>query len=241
MRGGIHILCIGSILLLLTLATTAEGQSVTTEMSQVDSIDIAVMYQTVYPGTDSAWIEVWIENHDYYVAGYQFLFTLSSDVIRFCETRAGYVSFVDSSANIQPHPGGYELLLKICIDACCIPDTSTERSAAFYLTPGGTSFVWDENGELIPFRYSQGEVLLWWSLPGDANSDSMVTVADVIFLTNYLYKDGSDPCMCEGADCNSDGIIDLGDMVHLINFLFKEGDSSLPGQVHCPPNGCRPE
>ena len=242
MKTVILVLCAGTLLMMPALSGSAQGQaSDLPTVSSEDSIDIVIPYTTVYPGADSAWLEVGMDNHDYYVAGYQFLFTLGSDVVRFCETGAGYYSIVDSSADIPPNPGGHQLLLRICMYACCVPDTTTQRAASVWLAPGGTSFMWDENGELIPFRYDPGEVLLWWSLPGDANSDSSVTMTDVVFLTNYLYRGGSEPCVCEAADCNGDAIIDLGDMVHLINYLFTGGAPPLPGSFSCPHDDCRPE
>ena len=272
MRSEVLILWIGSILLLLpTFAATADGQPSMAGIPQTDSIDIAVMYQTVYPGTDSAWLEVWMDNPDYSVAGFQFMFTLSSDVVRFCEDDTG-ACIVDTTGGIagalgplncwggggwaqvssgpisppyiEPYPGGYQLLFKLCMYSCCVPDSATERFAAIYMTPGGNSFIADENGELIPFRYHQGEVSLWWSLPGDANSDSLVNVGDIVFLLNFLYQRGPEPCVCEAADANADCVINVGDIIYLINYLFVGGPPPKPGcpySVPCPHEGCRPE
>ncbi len=245
MKTVILIICMGSLLMLPTPSGTAKGQpSDVPAVSQEDSIDIGIPYTAVYPGADSAWLAVLMDNHDYYVAGYQFLFTLGSDMARFCETEAGYFSIVDSSADIPPNPGGYQLLLRICMYACCVPDTTTERAASVWLTPGGTSFVWNENGELIPFRYYPGEVSLLWSSPGDANSDSLVAVDDIVFILNQLFRGGSEPCVCEAADANGDCVIDLGDVAYLINYLFKNGPPPLlgcPYSVPCPHEDCQPE
>ncbi len=60
---------------------------------------------------------------------------------------------------------------------------------------------------------------------GDCNKDSIIDVADVIHLLNYLYKNGPAPDPPESGDCNCDEIIDLGDAIHLINYLFKQGPS----------------
>jgi hypothetical protein len=89
--------------------------------------------------------------------------------------------------------------------------------------PGGSSFLSDPLGYLIPFRYHTGELSVWWSLPGDATGDSVVDVGDVIFLINYLFKEGPESCVSEAADANGDGIVDIGDVVYLINYLFKGG------------------
>lgn len=58
---------------------------------------------------------------------------------------------------------------------------------------------------------------------GDANGDGMIDIGDVVFLVNYLYKEGIQPDPLAAGDCNADGILDLGDVVYLINYLFKGG------------------
>jgi hypothetical protein len=60
-------------------------------------------------------------------------------------------------------------------------------------------------------------------LAGDANGDAVVDVADIIFLINYLFMNGSAPIPLEAGDVNLDGVVDTGDLVYLINFLFLDG------------------
>ncbi|MDH4223459.1 MAG: M20/M25/M40 family metallo-hydrolase [candidate division Zixibacteria bacterium] len=62
-------------------------------------------------------------------------------------------------------------------------------------------------------------------LPGDANADGDVTVADVIYLINYFFKSGPYPEPYGAGDCNNDGSITVSDIVYLINHLFKGGPS----------------
>lgn len=62
---------------------------------------------------------------------------------------------------------------------------------------------------------------------GDANGDGTITLSDVVFIINYLYKDGPAPDPPAAGDANSDSQIDLGDAVYLINYLFKEGPPPL--------------
>jgi hypothetical protein len=61
---------------------------------------------------------------------------------------------------------------------------------------------------------------------GDANADKKVTVADVIYLINYLFKDGPspNPFPLEQGDVNCNGHVTVADVVYLINYLFKGGD-----------------
>lgn len=58
---------------------------------------------------------------------------------------------------------------------------------------------------------------------GDANGDGNVTISDVVYLVNYLYKSGSPPLPLECGDVNGDDSVDLSDVVYLINYLFKGG------------------
>jgi hypothetical protein len=58
---------------------------------------------------------------------------------------------------------------------------------------------------------------------GDANSDSSINIADVVFAVNYLFINGPAPCPYHAADTNCDGLVDIADIVCLINYLFLEG------------------
>lgn len=58
---------------------------------------------------------------------------------------------------------------------------------------------------------------------GDANGDSLVTVSDVIYLINYLFKSGPPPNPSVSADANCDGILNVSDVVYIINYIFKDG------------------
>ncbi|KPL04648.1 MAG: hypothetical protein AMJ73_04030 [candidate division Zixibacteria bacterium SM1_73] len=62
---------------------------------------------------------------------------------------------------------------------------------------------------------------------GDCNGDGVVNSADVVYLINYLFKDGSAPDPLEVADVNCDGTINSADIVYLIDYLFKEGPAPL--------------
>jgi hypothetical protein len=80
-------------------------------------------------------------------------------------------------------------------------------------------------------QYVAGEfpVLPYW--PGDATFDGqLVDASDVIYLINYIYKNGPVPPHPISADVNGpDRIIDTEDVLYLINYLFKNGPEPLPG------------
>jgi hypothetical protein len=58
---------------------------------------------------------------------------------------------------------------------------------------------------------------------GDANGDGIITLSDVVFLINYLYKNGPVPDPPAAGDATSDGQTDLADVVYLLNYLYKGG------------------
>ena len=58
---------------------------------------------------------------------------------------------------------------------------------------------------------------------GDPNGDGSVSLVDVVYLINYVFKGGPAPSPFEAGDVNCDGKVDTADVVYLINYLFKGG------------------
>jgi len=58
---------------------------------------------------------------------------------------------------------------------------------------------------------------------GDANGDEEITILDVVYTINYMFKDGPAPDPIHMADVNCDDTIDITDIVYLINYLFLDG------------------
>ncbi len=268
MRSKIVLLCVTGLLLLFGLNGSANSQPPDLAGKvEDDTVDIAIEYMIAYPGTET-WVTILMQN-PVPVTAYQLRFQLSSShAAKFSCDSAGYC-FIDTagcSASalsdtmscvcegngsivnifgmgnpgefIPPSPH-YSCLFKIRMDICCIPDADTLREAFFFLAPGA-SFLSDTLGYLISWYYHMGELFVWWSEPGDANGDSLVDIGDVVFLINYLYLEGTEPCVCEAADCNNDNVIDAGDIIHLINYLFMDGPAPIRGGVSCRYEDCWP-
>ena len=268
MRSKVVILCVTGLLLLLGLNGAANGQlSDMAGKIDDDTIDIAIEYTTAYPGTET-WLTVFMRN-PVPVAAYQLRFQLSSShAARFSCDTAGQcfidtagcsasalsdtiscvcegngsivqtVGFGNPGEFIPPSPD-YRCLYKIRMDICCVPDADTLREAFFFLAPA-VSFLSDTLGDLIPLGYHMGELFVWWSVPGDANGDSVVDIGDVLFLINYLFIEGAEPCVCEAADCNNDGAINVADIVYLMSYLFINGPAPVRGIISCPHEDCWP-
>jgi parallel beta-helix repeat protein len=58
---------------------------------------------------------------------------------------------------------------------------------------------------------------------GDADNDAIVSVADVVFLINYIFVGGGAPQPLMTGDLNCDGHINIVDAVYLINYVFAGG------------------
>jgi hypothetical protein len=59
---------------------------------------------------------------------------------------------------------------------------------------------------------------------GDANYDSEVTIADIVYLINFIFLGGEKPNPYLAGDNNCDGKVNLTDVVYLINYLFRDGN-----------------
>ncbi len=66
-------------------------------------------------------------------------------------------------------------------------------------------------------------------LRGDLNGDKKVSVSDVVYIINYLFKQGPPPLSCyKAGDANCDSRVTVSDVVYLINYLFKGGPPACP-------------
>ncbi len=68
---------------------------------------------------------------------------------------------------------------------------------------------------------------------GDANSDGEVTMADIIFLGNYIFQGGPEPLCLISGDANDDDVVDASDINYLANFLFFGGPSPYSPYPNC--------
>lgn len=58
-------------------------------------------------------------------------------------------------------------------------------------------------------------------ISGDANSDGIVDLADVVYLLNYLFKGEMPPSPLSLGDFNQNGEVNIADVVALLNYLFR--------------------
>ncbi|MCP4706208.1 MAG: hypothetical protein GY865_16555, partial [candidate division Zixibacteria bacterium] len=60
-------------------------------------------------------------------------------------------------------------------------------------------------------------------LRGDANSDNILDMSDILYILNYLYKDGQAPASVEATDVNYDSDINILDAEYLVRYFYKKG------------------
>jgi hypothetical protein len=68
-----------------------------------------------------------------------------------------------------------------------------------------------------------GSLVIVGHVRGDANGDSAVDVGDVVYIINYVFKQGPAPDPRYAGDVNCDDEVNVADAVYLINFIFKDG------------------
>jgi hypothetical protein len=95
-------------------------------------------------------------------------------------------------------------------------DSTAELGKTYYYLVSATDFSGNEgdpSNEAMGVRY----------ITGDVNADGAVDIADVVYLINYLFTNGSSPTPMLSGDVNCDGEVNIADVVYLLNYLFANG------------------
>ncbi len=66
-------------------------------------------------------------------------------------------------------------------------------------------------------------------VPGDANSDFSMNIADVTFGISRIFSGGPAPVCLDGADCNGDGSYNIADVTYGISRIFASGPEPVCG------------
>lgn len=105
--------------------------------------------------------------------------------------------------------------MTICVDSCFWPPCNT----LYFCRYDGQIYV---PRPMTPSCFSVSRAL------GDVKADGVIDLADLVYLLNYLFKNGLAPVPLWTGDTNGDDLVELADVVYLLNYLFKGG----------PPPGC---
>jgi len=68
---------------------------------------------------------------------------------------------------------------------------------------------------------------------GDANADGSVTLPDIIFVVNKVFKGGPSSSPACRSDANGDSSVTLPDIIYLVNRVFKGGPAPIKIGVCC--------
>lgn len=133
-----------------------------------------------------------------------------------------WFSTISTGADDQRFEGGSRVLwftmtfkvedtMTICIDTCFWPSTP----GITFTRQDATSYHPRDN-MLYCFFISP-------PARGDVNADGVINSADVVFVINYLYREGSAPNPVSVGDTTCDEVVNVGDVVFLINYLYRGG------------------
>ncbi len=128
-------------------------------------------------------------------------------------------SAADDMATMKYYPNGDSAWMKRYNGSADLSDWAnaivTDASGNVYVT-GWSSDSSSYPKDFVTIKYVQ-------FLRGDANADGNVSLSDIVYLINYLFKHGPVPEPIQKGDTNCDGNVSLSDIVYLINYLFKSG------------------
>lgn len=127
----------------------------------------------------------------------------------------------------DPLGPGFGLLFKLYLDVLCLPD-SLLPDTLLYINVYGTlsaDVPYPNPDTLIKAKvFMPGRLFIFGGVKyGDCNGDGNISVSDVVYLINYLFKGGSPPSPLIEGDANGDGQLSVSDVVYLITYLFKGG------------------
>ena len=100
-----------------------------------------------------------------------------------------------------------------CVDSVYVPNVPGDKYTWFFDNPSPAFYG--------PHCWEVGEPATY--LCGDANYDQAISIFDVTYLINTLYRDGMQPFPNAAGDNNADGQINILDVSNLVNYLYRNG------------------
>jgi hypothetical protein len=86
------------------------------------------------------------------------------------------------------------------------------------------SIYFDDDGDGVVDRVVQPDEINFPDfMCGDADGDGSVTIADVVFLIDYIFRGGAAPQPVAAGDADCSGSINIADCVYMINYIFSHG------------------
>jgi hypothetical protein len=85
-----------------------------------------------------------------------------------------------------------------------------------------------DDGDKLYTELVQSKLTVASYIPGDANGDDEVDVADVVAIVNYILNKPGENFNEKAADVNDDDVIDVADVVAVVNIILKGGKANSP-------------
>jgi hypothetical protein len=57
----------------------------------------------------------------------------------------------------------------------------------------------------------------------------MLDISDLIYLVDYMFRDGAAPRYLPAADVDANCSLDIGDVIYLVDYYFADGAPPRPG------------
>ncbi len=131
----------------------------------------------------------------------------------------------NSSSPLQPGSGLLANVYFTLESTAVVGETLAVDSAVI----SGTYLNYTSIIGAYPPHFVSGGVAVATPKWGDANRDDKVTISDVIFLINYLFKGGPQSNPSYMGDANCDHSVTISDVVYLVSYLFKGGPAPGAG------------
>jgi len=127
-----------------------------------------------------------------------------------------YTLYRGDTTGFTPNPSNR---LGFRIDTTFV-DSTAQLGKTYYYLVSATDFSGNESN---PSNQAMGARYI----TGDANTDSIIDIADVVYLLNYLFAHGPAPVPLEAGDATCDSVVDASDIVYLLNYLFAHGPAPV--------------
>ncbi len=145
----------------------------------------------------------------------------------------GFGAYTFDSANPIPASNQAKLLFTVRFQTKngAVPDLITIDSSFF--PPAGPfllipASVGTGNGICPEYDHSIVDIRLG-GVPGDADGNGMVNIADVVYLINYIFSGGPPPTPLLAGDADCSGALNIADAVYLVNYIFAGGPPPCEG------------
>ena len=92
------------------------------------------------------------------------------------------------------------------------------------LVDGYSTHLPEFNGDILEYQPRTVAGLARLCLQrGDMDGIEGITIADLVFLTDYMFSEGIPPFPLETADVDCSGTTDIADLVYLVDWMFNDG------------------